>query len=673
MGMVAGTMSTVQAQSVFVKDDSCDDLPVAVTCGTVDVPENQTTDSGPLITLDVYILRATNDEKVDDPIVFLDGGPGGRASSNFAALSEMEKLREKRDIIIVNQRGTSTDKWLCPRYELDEAFIVAGNIDFDTANKRIAGAIKDCFNSLREFGREPSHYTNHANAEDLKDVRRALDIDQWNLWGTSYGTALAQQIMKVDPAGVRSAALDSVVPLDTGWVRGGVDHRRGAFQALNEDCQADPRCVDRFGDLNDLRIAALSAVKKSPLFFEEGIGRFRFQDESIYEAHAVDDDRDLYLNDHDLARIINGFLYSDYNYPVIPLLLDRVVAGDMVFMDRLIDNLVGGVTDTDYGVHFAIGCRFPLPTDAEIEAEHDRNREWLQGIPKMRYFQTICAALDLPPVPPEDHLLPNSTAPVLIIAGERDPVTPAWFGEHLAAVLPNSQVARFGEKSHGPGYSRCGITLLTDFFDRPFKTKVRNCEKSAATVEFMIDLVGVEETTAFAKKPAEGFWPFAKSYTSIILAAIICLIGSFFLVWDSVSRRGSDTVVQRAFSTQLVLAISSLLAVGVCVWLYLSSVQTIEKFPLADAIDAGIVPLLTRDLVWALPIALAGLAVSLLGIFGGVRNPNVLPTQIGFQLTVLLAAMWLSLFGLYFGMHPAWEWSTWRWVATALSLEFFFY
>ena len=43
-------------------------------------------------------------------------------------------------------------------------------------------------------------------------------LDQWNLFGVSYGTELGQMVLRIDPGGVRSAVLDSVVsPPPMSW------------------------------------------------------------------------------------------------------------------------------------------------------------------------------------------------------------------------------------------------------------------------------------------------------------------------------------------------------------------------------------------------------------------------------------------------------------------------
>jgi pimeloyl-ACP methyl ester carboxylesterase len=46
-------------------------------------------------------------------------------------------------------------------------------------------------------------YNSTASAQDLDDLRRALGLEQWNLFRASYGTRLALTAMRDTPAGIR--------------------------------------------------------------------------------------------------------------------------------------------------------------------------------------------------------------------------------------------------------------------------------------------------------------------------------------------------------------------------------------------------------------------------------------------------------------------------------------
>ena len=661
------------AAPAFVKDDRCDGHETNVLCGTVDVPENQVDDTGPNISLDVYVLPAEGDDPAPDPIVYLQGGPGSQSINSFWTFVAMTELRQKREIVIVNQRGTSIDAWLCPKYELDEALLIAGDINVAESNRRIAGAIKDCYAEARENGQDPAQYTNHANAQDFKDIRLALGYDQWNLWGTSYGTALAQELLKVDEDGIRSVVMDSVVPLDTGWAEGIDDHHRVAFEALNKDCQTDVACARRFGDLFELRFEAIKTLSDHPIVFDEGIGNFEFVDDSIYETYVIGADRDLHLNDHDLAGYIFSFLYTDYYSPIIPLLLDRVVARDKLFLDKFIGELVGGKASTDTGVFFSVACRFPMPSKQDVAEEIDRNRDWLNGISQVEYMADICAELGLPAVDPGQLELPTSDKPALIITGDRDPVTPKQYAERLAGNLPNSQLVTFADKSHAPGYSMCGFTLLKDFFDRPFKTKVRNCDRTGSSVAFVSDIIGTKQSVEIADTLKDGFWDFATVYTSLIFAFVFAVLGSLAMIISVAGTSAGNAPGWAAVASRASLAIGSALAVGMMGWFYLSALSTVEQFPIVKDLELGIIPLGGPWMVWGVPASLGAIVIALLTTYLARRRRELPVTDAAYHLTLVISAGWLCAFLVFYGAHPVSGWDWWQWGATSLNLKPFFY
>lgn len=55
-------------------------------------------------------------------------------------------------------------------------------------------------------------YSSRENAADIAALRKQLGIEKWNVYGVSYGSDLAQQLLRTHREGIRSMVLDSVVP-----------------------------------------------------------------------------------------------------------------------------------------------------------------------------------------------------------------------------------------------------------------------------------------------------------------------------------------------------------------------------------------------------------------------------------------------------------------------------
>jgi pimeloyl-ACP methyl ester carboxylesterase len=88
----------------------------------------------------------------------------------------------------------------------------------------------------------------------------------------------------------------------------------------------------------------------------------------------------------------------------------------------------------------------------------------------------ICAAWQIMPAPALENEPVRSDLPVLLLAGDYDPITPPTFAEETAVYLPNSFVFTFIGVSHGVmGGHRCGIEVAIAFLDDPTKPPPADC------------------------------------------------------------------------------------------------------------------------------------------------------------------------------------------------------
>lgn len=84
-------------------------LPVrlAAECGTVTVFEDRASASGRRIQLKVAVVPTISRDPAPDPLFLLAGGPGQAATESYPQLaSAFDKIHDRRDIVLVDQRGT---------------------------------------------------------------------------------------------------------------------------------------------------------------------------------------------------------------------------------------------------------------------------------------------------------------------------------------------------------------------------------------------------------------------------------------------------------------------------------------------------------------------------------------------------------------------------------------
>src|SRR5207249_3535486 len=150
-----------------------------------------------------------------------------------------------RDVILFDQRGTgrATPSLDCPAAY--EAVWTALGAAAPAAQEGASAAnvLRDCHTQLVRAGIHLDQFSTPITADDVADIKRALGINTWNLFGVSYGTTVALEMARRHPTGVRSVVIDSVLPPT---VAGDAQHQADvvhrALRALFDGCAADPRC-----------------------------------------------------------------------------------------------------------------------------------------------------------------------------------------------------------------------------------------------------------------------------------------------------------------------------------------------------------------------------------------------------------------------------------------------
>lgn len=171
-----------------------------VRCGTFRVPEDRGEEDGRNIDLAVTVLRATGPDPAPDPVIYLVGGPGAAATGVDAAFENLPRLRRRRDVVLVDQRGTGDSNrldcdcmWGGPGASFTETFLPVDRV-------------RACREELEERS-DLGEYTTPVAMDDLDELRQALEYGQVNLWGGSYGTRAALMYLRRHGEHVRSVIL----------------------------------------------------------------------------------------------------------------------------------------------------------------------------------------------------------------------------------------------------------------------------------------------------------------------------------------------------------------------------------------------------------------------------------------------------------------------------------
>lgn len=420
----------------------------SVTCGYIHVLEDRRQPAGPVIQLAVAILDSRSPTPQPDPILYLSGGPGDSALADMANWLD-SPLRERRTIVLLDQRGTGYSQPHLGCFELEE-------------DEDALAAIGDCYGRLSAQGVNLSAYNSAASAADVYELRLALGYESWNLLGISYGSRLALAVMRDFPAGIRSVILDSVYPPNADAYTEQPLHIVEAIDRLLAGCAADTACAGAYPDLEELFYELLADLEEYPLEFDDG---------SLLDGWGLIDELTFLLYDTSAIPLIPYALYEAYYENYDPL-LDLI---DGVWYEEEVDALWLDFDETLYesdGAYYSVECHEAVPFG-------DLNRAWEllapfpQELAEWLYYdlEDVHLACERWAVTPADEraaMAVVSEIPALILVGEYDPVTPPAWGRLAGETLPNHfyfELPRGGHAIIDSG--DCALSIIQTFLDDP--------------------------------------------------------------------------------------------------------------------------------------------------------------------------------------------------------------
>ena len=436
-----------------------------ITCGFVVVPENRAAPGGNDVRLAVAIVAAERGPVAEDPIIYLDGGPGGESLEplQFTFDSVFAPFAATRDLIFFDQRGIGlSEPSLECREDLDLTYEL---LDADIPNSQLlqlqSDAIQDCRNRLARDGVDLSQYTSATNAADVNDIRIALGHDQLNLFGISYGTRLAQTVMRDHPEGVRSVILDSVYTPDVDLIATTPENLDRALNKLFAGCAADTECNELYPDLENRLFDLVERLETSPIIIEA--------------TDILQGDRyDVIVDGSGLLGSVFQGLYSEQIIPILPQMIVDVENGDTITLSQLASINITNLPFVSFGMHLSVQCaeEVPFADPVTVAAADDPFPEFVDLFEISSNVGPgvfdLCDIWDVEPSGAVEALPVVSDIPTLVLSGEYDPITPPAWGELAAASLSNSTYVLALGLGHGVSLgSPCTTDLALAFIDDP--------------------------------------------------------------------------------------------------------------------------------------------------------------------------------------------------------------
>ena len=429
------------AKPVALQGKSCH-LPgseEALRCIAIPVALNYAQPNGHKLALHVTLAPAFRESARPDPLFILAGGPGQAGTDVLALLSNtFRSVRATRDIVFIDQRGTGlSGKLDCPALPDEESLSEA---EHDAAARKCIASVRRPF----------SAYSTANAARDIEQVRVALGYGAINLWGASYGTRLAQEYARAYPSNLRAMILDGVVAPEQVIPAAGRDGQ-AALEQVFKQCAADQACHGAFPALRSEFAAVSERVAAGQV-------KLQLADPRTARPLTLDMTSDQFLG------TVHNILYSATDTRRLPYLIHSAYHG------RWEPFVARRNTASDFSpdgpvaqlLHLAVVCAEDTPrlTPQLLAADAAA-----LTAPLLKRMGAMCAMMNVAPAP--QRAPSRITAPVLMLSGALDPVTPPRRATAAAAHMTRATHLVVQYAGHGVSTLGCTPRLLREFLDVP--------------------------------------------------------------------------------------------------------------------------------------------------------------------------------------------------------------
>ena len=449
-----------------------DNLPMQLAnarCGYLTVREDRSQPSDRTIQLFVAIVPAQSGNPAPDPVVYLGSGPGGIVSSEIAPEIDAGINRD-HDLIIMNQRGQflSIPALTCPPVDEFDRELLSLRFYSPKTKRKHVRATAECRDELLAIGANLPSYNSTENAADFADLRTALGISQWNVFGLSYGTDLAQQYMRDHPEGIRSVVLDSVIPVTVTLAKYWESTRAG-FDNLFQACITDAGCNAAHPDLEATVTNLVNRLEAAPLTTTTNDPVTREPVTVVLDGGSfVDWIRDQSRTNTNLARV--------------PAVIDELAHGNpeallAIAMYKVQLSVVPapGSPAASYGLGAGVVCREQFASDEDIREAGQQAFPLYpasirdQAVGTWAYVNDDCVRVWKFPIAPAEVRQPvMSSIPTLLISGSFDAVASLDFAQSVAAGLSKATLISIPGIGHSviPS-SQCAQQVFASFLSDP--------------------------------------------------------------------------------------------------------------------------------------------------------------------------------------------------------------
>jgi pimeloyl-ACP methyl ester carboxylesterase len=460
--LIATVLAPAPARAEVGKDCHLPGTEEALRCVRLTVPLDHHA-PGASINLHVAVAPALRESARRDPLFLLAGGPGEAGSDLVPLLnSTFRKIRATRDIVLIDQRGTGlSGKLDCKPGKNSET----------ATEDELLEQTRACIKGLNKHF---NLYTTEQAARDIESVRSALGYGRINIWGGSYGSRLAQAYARLFPGSVRAMILDGVAAPDQ-VVPAGAHDAQAALDALFKQCADDRVCAAAFPNLRAEFQSLTMRLTASPASL------------NLPDPRTAENSR-ITMTNMRFVGTVQNILYSQADSRRLPFLIHSA------YQDRWQPFIARSNIARDFAsegpampLHLAVVCAEDFPRLTPQLLEEDTKGSFLNPVQVMRIGK-MCDAMGVPAVPYKEPAMIE--APVLLLSGALDPVTPPRRAEAARKYMKNAQHLVVKNAGHIVSPLGCAPRLLREFLDQPAAPVKANCLNEIPAPTFQLNSAG---------------------------------------------------------------------------------------------------------------------------------------------------------------------------------------
>ncbi|GAA4271387.1 alpha/beta fold hydrolase [Aquimarina gracilis] len=447
--------------------------------GYLTVPEDWNNPKSNKIKIAVSVLKNTSNRDSNNAVVFIQGGPGAKGVDNMGFWRKHD-LRQNNDIVLFDIRGTGFSKpRLCP--DLGKTFldILAKNQSAEEDEKQKAIAALSCKKDLQDREVDINAYHSFSVAKDLHALKQQLGYRIWNVYGVSYGTYMAQVYASEYPNDIKAMLLDSSINDITSYYTKNTTNYINSLLKVFKKCSNDEECNEEYPNLESVYYKVIESLEKTPI--------------TVSVDKKIVDSGTFTYNSEDFKIAIQQALYHKKLIEIVPLLIYQFQNRN----EKALGNLVAAFSSLlsmDYGVYYCVSCTETLPVNNRIEYNEDaKSYKGLNG--GVSFYKSdfkVCEKWNLNNGNSLQKLdyssLSSVSFPVLILAGEYDPITPMENGEKTANNFYNSYYVPAPSLGHVPSFTKEGALVAKTFINKPYQQPNSEAFANNSEVSFVKDV-----------------------------------------------------------------------------------------------------------------------------------------------------------------------------------------